>query len=91
MEGLEPADQVLALISKDGADAVFDLDESLRIVTDAVCFDVINNVPCRENVGICLQGVFGYKGSLNLFVLSLRLSRVSVVNSSQEGVIEDLA
>ncbi len=82
---------MLALISKEGADAVFDLDESLRIVTDAVCFDVINNVPCRENVGICLQGVFGYKGSLNLFVLSLRLSRVSVVNSSQEGVIEDLA
>jgi hypothetical protein len=91
LEGLEPADQILTLISKEGADAVLDLDESLRIVTDAVCFNVINDVPCRENVGVCLQGVFGYKGSLNLFVFSLRLSRASVVNSSQEGVIEDLA
>jgi hypothetical protein len=91
LEGLESADEILALISKEGAYAVFDLDESLRIVTDAVCFDVINNFPCRENVGICLQGVFGYKGSLNLFVFSLRLSRASVINSSQEGVIEDLA
>ncbi len=58
---MEPADQILTLISKKGADAVLDLDESLCIVTDAVCFDVINNVPCRENVGICLQGIFGYK------------------------------
>ena len=71
MEGLEPADQILTLISKEGADAVLDLDESLCIVTDAVCFNVINNVPCRENVEICLQkSVFGYKGSLNLFVFS---------------------
>jgi hypothetical protein len=91
LEGLEPADQILTLISKEGADAVLDLDESLCIVTDAVCFNVINDVPCRENVGVCFQGVFGYKGSLNLFVFSLRLSRASVVNSSQEGVIEDLA
>jgi hypothetical protein len=91
LEGLEPADQILTLISKEGADAVLDLNESLRIVTDAVCCNVINNVSCRENVGFCLQGVLGDKGSLNLFVFSLRLSRASVLNSSQEGVIEDFA
>ncbi len=91
MEGLEPANQILALISKEGADAVFDLDESLRIVTDTASFNVINNVSCREDVRICLQGVFGYKGSLDLFVFCLRLSRASVMNSPQEGVIEEFA
>ncbi len=87
---MEPADQVLALISKDGADAVLDLDKSLSIVADAVCFNVINNIPCCENTGVGLQGIFGYKGYLNLFVFDLRLSRASVVDSSQEGVIDDL-
>ena len=79
---------MLALISKEGADAVLDLDEGLCIVTDAVRFNVFNNVPCCENVGVCLQGIFGYKGSLNLLVFSLCLSRASVVNSSQKGVVK---
>ncbi len=66
-------------------------DQSLSIVTYAVCFNVVNNIPCCENIGVGFQGIFGYKGSLNLFVFNLRLSRASVINSSQEGVIDDLA
>ncbi len=76
MESLEPADQILALISKEEADAVLDLDESLRIVTDAVCFNVINNVPCRENVGVCLQGVFGYKGTSGFVFRAFLVTKV---------------